>query len=639
MSDAKTNTMSWFLQGDDGTVYGPVDTATLQAWCLQGRIEPDNALSRDRQNWVEAADVPELAMDWLARLDDGTRCGPFNLQLVPGLIENGIIPPDAILENRHTGERRTASGRAIADDLFPDWAPTQDDPAEPEPVREDARPPTEHRTPVSVMEGERPREPLSSFASRLDEDDRDGAFLAEGWPADEPVHHEEAVPPGDLLAGTPLNGEEDLPLSRRLEPLQRSASEARQQLGETRHSLQTLRTAHTVLQDETQRLKDDLAAALKARQKSEQQLLEQQDRAAAAETEVENLKAQLGQMKDHYDRLQLENQNQFEKIDSLQATQLLNEQRFKRELTALRDRADAKTELLAGTVQLLMRDSDLAGHLKSVPLAVSADGELEPLKATIKQLEQQLEHERRQARHQPKEPEAGSHRRPLSALPLFLVGALLGAAVISLVLKGCERSAVKVAPTPTATTTEGAAVAPASTDESEFSLETAGTLDLQPEASPLAAAPAEPPREGTALAIQWPALSLPSASIRQQGQTLRIAFNEGIFSVATRLTPEAEAALRSLADQLQGKLQGYQLMIEGHTDATPIASADSRYVDNFALGMARAEAVKTFLAQTGKVPAGAMRASSAGESAPPFPNETEADRKRNRTAVLTLVAH
>jgi len=374
MSDAKTNTMSWFLQGDDGTVYGPVDTATLQAWCLQGRIEPDNALSRDRQNWVEAADVPELAMDWLARLDDGTRCGPFNLQLVPGLIENGIIPPDAILENRHTGERRTASGRAIADDLFPDWAPTQDDPAEPEPVREDARPPTEHRTPVSVMEGERPREPLSSFASRLDEDDRDGAFLAEGWPADEPVHHEEAVPPGDLLAGTPLNGEEDLPLSRRLEPLQRSASEARQQLGETRHSLQTLRTAHTVLQDETQRLKDDLAAALKARQKSEQQLLEQQDRAAAAETEVENLKAQLGQMKDHYDRLQLENQNQFEKIDSLQATQLLNEQRFKRELTALRDRADAKTELLAGTVQLLMRDSDLAGHLKSVPLAVSADG-------------------------------------------------------------------------------------------------------------------------------------------------------------------------------------------------------------------------------------------------------------------------
>jgi len=51
--------------------------------------------------------------------------------------------------------------------------------------------------------------------------------------------------------------------------------------------------------------------------------------------------------------------------------------------------------------------------------------------------------------------------------------------------------------------------------------------------------------------------------------------------------------------------------------------------------MARAEAVKEFLAQTGKIPPGAMRTSSAGESSPPFPNDNEADR--NRTAVLTLM--
>jgi flagellar motor protein MotB len=552
MSDTTTNDNSWFLQGDDGTVYGPVDTATLKAWCLEGRIEPDNVLSQDLETWTDAADVAELEMDWLARLEDGTCCGPFHLQLVPGLIENGIIPANAMLENRHTGKLRPASGRTIADDLFPDWTPN---------------PAPQARAPKAA-----PAEPAES---------------------------------------------EDPPY-------------------EARHDLQALRTAHTVLQDESQRVKDELAAATKARQKSEQQLLEQQDRAAAAETEVENLKAQLEQMKNHYERLQLENQSQFEKIDALQATQLQNEQRFKRELIAQNARADAKTELLAGTVQLLMRDSDLARRLKSLPVAAAAEDHTEPLRAAVRQLEQQLEHERQQSRLHQQQPAGYPRRHPLPVLLLFVAGLLLGAAVISLTPKGCARMHGNETPPPAPVMTNGSSVATGTTEEREFVLE-AEPLDLQPEAGPLSEGPAEPPEEGTAQAIQWPALSLPTASIRPHGQSLRIVFNEGLFSVSTRLTPEAETALRSLAEQFEGKLTGYQLMIEGHTDATQIATGGSRYVDNFALGMARAEAVKAFLVQTGRIPAGAMRTSSAGDSSPPFSNETDTDRKRNRTAVLTLV--
>jgi len=623
MRKAKTNTNNdaWFLQGDDGTIYGPVDTATLKIWCLDGRIEPDNALSQDRKTWVDAASVDVLEMDWIARLEDGSRYGPFNLKIVPGLIENGLIPAAAILENRHTGEIRPATPRPAADDLFPDWNPT--------PVPQ-AREPK-----VPLMAGERPREPIGGFAGTSDAPP-DEAFPDEGWPADEPVD----------IGGTAVSEEpqaddgqdDEIPLSKRLEPLQRSATEARQQLVETRQAMQALRKAHTVLQDESQRLRDELAAAAKARQNGEQQLLEQQDRAAAAETEVENLKAQIDQMKDHYDRVQLENQNQFERIDSLQAAHLAHEQRFKRELADQRERADVKTELLAGTVQFLMRDSDVARRLKAVPVAAAADNQTEPLKATIRQLEQQLEHERRHARHPLPEPVAAPRRRPLSAILLFLAGALLSAVSVAIIQKGCARPADDAAPPPSNAAT-GVVTAASETEAREFTLETAGPLDLQPEASPLPEASAEPVEEGTAIAIQWPALSLPSASILPSAQSLRIVFNEGLFSVSALLTPEAEKALKSVAEQLHGQLNGHQLIIEGHTDATPIASAGSRYVDNFALGMARAEAVKTFLAQTGKLPASSMRTSSAGDSAPPFPNESEADRKRNRTAVLTLVAH
>lgn len=620
----KTRNAAWFLQGDDGTIYGPVDTATLKAWCQEGRIEADNALSQDRKTWVDAASVDVLEMDWIARLEDGTRYGPFNLEIVPGLIENGIIPADAMLENRHTGANRPATPRPAADDLFPDWNPN------PAPQ---ARAPKEAPAPPV----EAPADDVLPYAEEQAPDASvDEAFPDDGWPADEPVDIGGTAVPEAPQADD--EQDDELPLSRRLEPLQRSATEARQQLVETRQAMQALRKAHTVLQDESQRLKDELVAASKARQNGEQQLLEQQDRAAAAETEVENLKAQIGQMKDHYDRVQLENQNQFEKIDSLQAAHLTHEQRFKRELADLREHADAKTELLAGTVQFLMRDGDVARRLKSSPVAAAADNQTEPLKAIIKQLEQQLEHERRQAHILLREPDATPHRRPLPAIFLFLAGALFSAVSVAIILKGCAGPADDATP-PHTNPVIGTVMADAITEEREFLLETAGPLDLQPEGSPLPEASAEPAEEGTALAIQWPALSLPSARILPSAQTLRIVFNEGLFSVSARLTPEAETVLQSVAEQLHGKLNGHQLIIEGHTDATPMASAGSRYVDNFALGMARAEAVKTFLAQTGKLPASSMRTSSAGDSAPPFPNETEADRKRNRTAVLTLVAH
>lgn len=558
----------WYLRTEEGEVYGPADTETLVSWYLDGRIEPDNQLSQDGEIWVDASSVPELEMDWYARLEDGTTGGPFSLALIPSLIENGLLPASAQLEHRVTGITRSAAQSVVTD------------------------------APV------RPTEP----------------------PAEQPAE--------DL--------EPSLPTSTRLESLQRSATDARNQLIETRHTLHTLRAQHTVLQEDVQRMQDELHAAQQSRKKSESQLLEQQDRANAAETEIENLKAQLEQIKNHYDRLQIESQNQFEQLDALKAERLDHEQRFKRELTECRDRIHAKTERMAGIVDTLMHDEDLVRSIKNGPPPrpappPAAEGEIEQLKITVKHLERQLERERDQALYQLQELQSKPPQRPIGQL---IVACLVTASLTLLLAQagnGCSRRSNRTdVPASPAASTDRHNTPSAPPAETVIEAAPAGTLDLQPDNSLQPEAPAPEAGMVPPPPTAWPTLEGAGITSQNSSRSMRIIFNEGLFSTATRFSPSAVATLTALATQLRGQMDGYHLVIEGHTDATPVVSVGSHYVDNFALGMARAEAVKRVLIETGSLAADTMRTASAGDSAPPFPNDTEASRMRNRTVTLTL---
>ncbi len=558
------------MRAADGTVYGPVDLQALKEWGLQGRIEPEDEISSDGQNWIPAESLPDLEMDWLVRLEDGALYGPFNLALLPGLVANGDIPESAALEHRHTGETCPLAA------ALPD-----------EREEADASPST-HADPLPEASDEKTQTP-----------------------------EEEDV----------------LPFSRRLEPLQRSASEARGQMLETRKALQALRSEYAVLQDETKRLSDELGAAVQSRRKSEQDLLEQQDRAAQAEADIDNLKAQLEQIKDHYDRLQLENQNQFEQIDNLQAAQIAQEQHFKRDLADWRARSDAKTARLAEVMQVLMQDEDLADRLPVHSTVPILDNSVE-LQSTVQRLQQQIERERDQAGRQMRQLRLRRRRPPV--IMLLLISALT-LAVIMLIWKPRtsrrQAEGVRIGRTRQATT---AADGEAGSDAA-LPRTTGAALDLSPDTGGRTDATAG---DGAAVMAMpsWPAINLPRATITRSDRALRIVFEYGLFSTAARLSPDAITDLAALAVQIRNHLNGYQLMIEGHTDATPIVSGTSRYVDNFALGMARAEAVKTFFTAQGKLPAEAIRTASAGESSPLFPNDTETGRMRNRTVVLTLLA-
>lgn len=601
----------WFVRDGDGNVYGPADMQTLKAWCLDGRIEPDNELSHDQKTWVSAPSVPELEMNWYARMDDGTLIGPFPLELIPGLLENEIFGETTLLEHRITGETRLAGV---------DVEPSATEVA------------TVH--PSIEMSGT----PLPEI-------------IADGLPEDSEVENPETTDP-ESESPEPDSPEAEASNeveSEALEELEPDASdphaEAPPQQEDLRQMLQQLRAERAALQDDTRRLQEELAVVQDTFRQSETQLFEQQNYVVEAETEIENLRLQLEQMKSGNDRLQHENQRQLEKLDTLRDELLKNEQNYKQELEEWHRRTDAKTELLAGTVQTLLSDGDLARRLKSTPPtatdAAGNEGDTAQLKQAFRRLEQQLTYERDQAEHQIARLTSQKPRSALMSFGLLLLIILSSGALLIILLagvRGCRRGGGG----PMAGTQGRAAVGSASNFsdavDGQEGLPADATLDLQPETTLL---PDEQPvqRVTPAAAVPvWPEIALPRASITQTARALRIVFNEGLFSAGTRLSPEAEEDLASLAEQIRGQLNGHQLMIEGHTDATPVMTGGSRYVDNFALGMARAEAVKTFLAGTGRLPAEAMRTVSAGDSSPPFSNETEAGRMRNRTAVITLVA-
>jgi outer membrane protein OmpA-like peptidoglycan-associated protein len=96
------------------------------------------------------------------------------------------------------------------------------------------------------------------------------------------------------------------------------------------------------------------------------------------------------------------------------------------------------------------------------------------------------------------------------------------------------------------------------------------------------------------------------------------------------LSPEAEARLKELADQLKVENRNVYLEIQGHTDST---GSDAH---NEVLGLARAEAVRRYLSEQG-VPLNRMSTISYGKDAPAASNDTPDGRAQNRRVVVMVL--
>ncbi len=124
------------------------------------------------------------------------------------------------------------------------------------------------------------------------------------------------------------------------------------------------------------------------------------------------------------------------------------------------------------------------------------------------------------------------------------------------------------------------------------------------------------------------------ATIAVTDKTVKIALNpESFFSIGSaKLNPGTVSVLENLV----GLIESFpnDIIIEGHTDPTPVRGG--AYRSNWELSVARAVGVVNFFTAAGLAPK-QLVAAGYGEFHPAYPNDTEADRARNRRIEITLV--
>ncbi len=616
---------SWFMRTPDGDMYGPVDLSELRSWVSQGRIEPDSEISQDEEHWRPAESFSPLEIDWMTELEDGSVYGPFHLDLAKELVDSGLISGDSIIKHRKTGQTRTAIFSDDKENLQPEAGEKIDKPTNKKKRASTIKTASQKATKDVEPEPTRADEPEQSEESPAAETDVSSKINEDK--TDEP----EASAEGKVT-------------SQRLELLQKSASDARDQLRAARKALTEQRAEATAMQDELRKLRDDLMTSEEARSNSDQQLLEQQDALADARSEAENLHAQLQQLQDHYDRLQIESQTQFETLDRLRAEAIEREQEYKHNISRERDRSETKTALLGHAVRLMAQDPDVDQGRVSSDLLAALDPQMLELSNRLNQLQQQMELERRRSEQLEKQIEkskdSGSHGKLTFILLLVIVGLVVALAFV-LGLRQAPSDSPASSTTSlnakkniTLTPEDVGAMEAEQPSKHNKKLtaapEISHDLDLKPEAASTSA-----PREDSS-SIDWPPVSLASANVSRNNSDLVIVFSYGVFSSGTEITPEASRDLVQLSNQLREYSDAFTLLVEGHTDATPISSSGAKYVDNYALGMARAESVRNYLQTACQLPEGFIQTASAGESDPPFPNTTADSRRKNRTVVFKL---
>lgn len=99
----------------------------------------------------------------------------------------------------------------------------------------------------------------------------------------------------------------------------------------------------------------------------------------------------------------------------------------------------------------------------------------------------------------------------------------------------------------------------------------------------------------------------------------------------SKLAPETEKTLDAFAAQLKAENKNVFVEIQGHTDSI------GEEGPNMALGQARADNVRHYLAIKGGIPLHRMNAISYGESAPVASNINKTGRAENRRVTLVVL--
>lgn len=124
-----------------------------------------------------------------------------------------------------------------------------------------------------------------------------------------------------------------------------------------------------------------------------------------------------------------------------------------------------------------------------------------------------------------------------------------------------------------------------------------------------------------------------TTSLSQRGLVISLANSAFFDSGEASLRPQARSVLKTVAGTLKSSKRF--IMVEGHTDNTPINTA--RYPSNWELSTARATTVVRYLITDYGIPPKRLSAAGYGEYYPLVANTTFENRARNRRVDLVIL--
>lgn len=124
-----------------------------------------------------------------------------------------------------------------------------------------------------------------------------------------------------------------------------------------------------------------------------------------------------------------------------------------------------------------------------------------------------------------------------------------------------------------------------------------------------------------------------TTTLTERGLVVSLASSAFFDAGAADLRPDAIALMRTVAWTL--KNSGKNIMIEGHTDDTPIHTA--MFPSNWELSTHRATAVVRYLVEAYKLPPERLSAAGYGEYKPLVANTSPANRAKNRRVDIVIL--
>jgi len=126
--------------------------------------------------------------------------------------------------------------------------------------------------------------------------------------------------------------------------------------------------------------------------------------------------------------------------------------------------------------------------------------------------------------------------------------------------------------------------------------------------------------------------AIPDAKVERVGEGINLTFNSGLlFKInSAELSESAKDELKKVGGILS-KYDDTQILLEGHTDDTGTDKLNTR------LSKSRAESVSSYL-ELQNIPSSRLKTKWYGESQPKYPNDSEANREKNRRVELAIYA-